>query len=124
MTLAFDPISYDVDSLEATLPVRLKNVSDEPLYPPFRVEVKELVHPYRAKAGYETSAPTILNSSNGEPGIGATFDYSNALGDLESLQPEAVTDAIPWRLRAVSPLKTDFHLGVEVTGFVETEATD
>jgi len=119
VTLVFDPIRYDIDTREALLPVRLKNVSDDALYPPFRVEIKELVHPYSVKAGTETSVPTILNSSNGDTGVGAIFDYSDALGDLESLEPDAVTDAILWRLEAASPVKTDFYIGAEITGFVE-----
>jgi hypothetical protein len=117
----FDPIRYDVTTREVVLPVRLKNVSSRTLYPPFEVEIKELVHPYSAKAREEISVPEILNSSNGLTGVGATFDYSDALGDLDALAPEAVTNAVVWRLRAASPVKTDFHIGVDITGSAEVE---
>jgi hypothetical protein len=117
IALAVDPVQYDQQKREVLLPVRLKNVSKETLYPPFTVEVKELVHPYSVKAGEKTSVPTILNSANGK-GVGATFDYSKACGGLETLEPEAVTDAVVWRLQAESPVKTDFYLGTEIQGSV------
>ena len=62
--------------------------------------------------------PEILNASNGKNGVGATFDYSKALHDLSRSGPDAVSDAIVWRLKAPSPVKTGFHIGTEVSGFV------
>jgi hypothetical protein len=118
VTLVFDPIQYDRATREALLQVRLKNVSKKTLYPPFNVEVKELAPPYSVKAHEDVDTPTILNASNGKTGVGATFDYSKALHDLDSLEPDAVTDAVLWRLKASSPVKTSFHVGVEITGFV------
>ena len=118
VTLAFDPIAFDVAKKEVRMPVRLKNTSKEPLYPPFVVEVKEVAHPYTVKSGEPINAPAFLNSSNGKDGVGATFDYSKALGSLDALEPGGVTDAIVWRLRAESAVKTDFYLGTEITGFV------
>ncbi|MGH3428920.1 MAG: sialidase family protein [Terriglobales bacterium] len=117
VTLVFDPINYDRQSRELVVPIRLKNISDETLYPPFRVEIKEFAYPFMIKAHEPIDAPTVLNSSNGKDGVGAVFDYSKALGDLQSLSPGAVTDALPWRLRTTSPVKTQIHLGVEITGF-------
>lgn len=117
ISLVFDPIKYDQQTKEAVIPIRLKNSSKETLYPPFHVLVKELAHPYTIKSHDPLYPPTILNSSNGEKGVGAIFDYSKSLGDFEGLDPGAVTDAIPWRLQAASPVKTNFHLGVEITGY-------
>lgn len=119
ISLVFDPIRYDKQTREVVLPVRLKNISKETLYPPFQVEIKEVVHPYTVKAHEETDIPVILNAANGKNGVGAIFDYSKALGDLDSLQPDAVTDAIPWKLEAASAVRTNFHLGTDITGFVE-----
>ena len=68
VTLVFDPIQYDRQTQEVLLPVRLKNVSKETLYPPFKVEIKELAHPYSVKAREEVDIPTILNASNGKTG--------------------------------------------------------
>jgi hypothetical protein len=116
VTLIFDPISYDQQTREAILPIRLKNISNETLYPPFQVEVKELAHPYMIKSHEPLDPPVILNATNGKQGVGATFDYSTAIGDFPALEPGAVTSAIPWRLQAASAVKTNFHLGIEVTG--------
>ena len=121
VTLVFDPIQYDRATQEVLLPVRLKNISKETLYPPFNVEIKELAHPYSVKSHEETDTPTILNASNDKTGVGATFDYSKALHDLESLEPEAVTDAVLWRFKAASAVKTSFHFGADITGFIAKE---
>ncbi|HEY3929100.1 MAG TPA: sialidase family protein [Candidatus Koribacter sp.] len=122
ITLAFDPISYDQQTGEAVVPIRLKNTSKETLYPPFKVEVKELAHPYMIKSHEPYDPPTFLNASNGKSGIGAVFDYATALGDLTALEPNAVTDAVPWHLKAASSVKTNFHLGVEITGYTKAQA--
>ncbi len=87
------------------------------------MEVKELAHPYTVKAHEEINPPVILNASNGNRGIGAVFDYSSALGDLKELEPDAVTNAISWKLEAASPVKTNFHLGVSITGFTQPNLT-
>ncbi len=118
ITLVFDPIQYDRQTRVAVIPIRLKNTSGEKLYPPFKVEVKEFAAPYTIKSHEKIYPPVILNSSNGKQGIGAIFDYSHALGDLDSLDPGAMTNAVPWKLEAASPVKTNFHLGVTITGFV------
>lgn len=118
ITLVFDPIQYDRETRLAVIPVRLKNISDEKLYPPFKVEIKEFAYPYAIKSHEKVYPPVILNSSNGKQGIGAIFEYAKALGDLKSLDPGAVTNAIPWKLEAASPVKTNFHLGVTISGFV------
>jgi hypothetical protein len=124
VTLEFDPVRYDSQKQELSVPVRLKNISKVALYPPFQVEVKETAHPYTVKSGSDVpDKPAILNAANGKEGQGAIFDYSKALQDLEALEPGAVTNPIVWRLQVKNPSKTDFHLGVEVTGFVEKERT-
>ncbi|MEO8430652.1 MAG: exo-alpha-sialidase [Acidobacteriota bacterium] len=119
VTLLFDPVRFDAQTREVLVPVRIKNISKETLYPPFHLEVKELVHPYRVKSKDETSVPEILNSSNGKTGLGAVFDYSKTLGDLDALPPDAVTNALVWRLKASSNVKTDFYIGSVVTGSIE-----
>jgi hypothetical protein len=124
VSLIFDPIRYDAATSEVLIPVRFKNVSSDVLYPPFRVEIKELVHPYSVKAKLERSVPTILNAANGKNAEGAVFDYANVLGDLDRLAPNAVSNAVVWRLKAASPVKTDFYIGAEITGFVDKKKED
>ena len=41
VTLLFDPVLFDAQSREVRVPVRIKNVSKETLYPPFRLEIEE-----------------------------------------------------------------------------------
>jgi hypothetical protein len=118
VTLVFDPVRWDAQTREMVLPVRLKNDSPETLYPPFMVEIKEVAHPYTVKSGEPINAPTFLNAANGKQGVGATFDYSKALGGLAALDPGGITDAIPWRMQASSAVKTDFYIGSEITAFV------
>ncbi len=119
VTLVFDPIQYDQARREVALPVRLKNVSKQTLYPPFRVEIKEVAHPYMVKSGEPVDAISFLNASNGKTGVGATFDYAKSLGGLDALEPDAVTDAVVWRVQVESAVKTDLHMGTEIRGFVD-----
>jgi hypothetical protein len=70
------------------LPIRLQNVTNQPIYGPITVAI-------------DTIAPNvvILNATNGKPGIGAAMDYSRALGDFLSLPPGAISEGIVWRLK-------------------------
>ena len=117
VALEFDPIRYDEETHEVTVPVRLRNTSTEMLYPPFRIEIKETAHPYTVKAGDDRAdKPVFLNASNGKPGEGAVFEAGT--GDAaQPLEPGAITDPILWRLKVLNPSKTDFHVGAEVSGF-------
>ena len=120
VTVTFDPVRYDAETGEVFLQARLKNKSKEKLYPPLRVEVKETIHPYEVKAKLERSGePEIVNAANGKKGVGAVFDYSDAVRGSDGLEPDGVSDAVLWRLKTSSPSATDFHLGLEVTGSVE-----
>jgi len=40
--------------------------------------------------------PAFLNASNRKNGDGAVFEYAKALGDVEALEPGAVTDPVVW----------------------------
>jgi hypothetical protein len=70
------------------LPIRLENISNQPIYSPIIVTV-------------DTISPevVILNATNRKAGIGATVDYGRALGDFLSLPPGAITEGIVWRLK-------------------------
>ena len=70
------------------LPIRLKNLSTRPIFGPVTVEVTKL-----------TPEGAIGNAENGKTGVGATFDYSRALGDFESLPPGAISEGVVWRFR-------------------------
>ncbi len=119
LELAYDPIRYDPASQVAIFPIRLKNVSEEPLYAPFSVKIKSLF-PEDAKKyaeGGSLNIPEILNASNGVKGAGAEFDYSSSLRDFEFLEPGGLTEALEWKVKFPSRLQTDLDLEVEIIGF-------
>ncbi len=113
--LVMDPTTYDPATRELQLPIRLKNLSDQPIYKPITVQVKV----FGSGMGdlLKDKSPLILNATNGQPRDGATFDYSSALRDLEALEPQGQTEAMVWRFKLTDPLRTpDMH--INVTGFV------
>jgi hypothetical protein len=123
IALEFDPIRYDAETSEITVPVRLRNTSTETLYPPFRIEIKETAHPYTVKSGSDRAdKPVFVNASNGKPGEGAVFESGTDEGAVP-LEPGAVTDPVVWRLKVKNVTATDFHVGAEVTGFVAKKAS-
>ena len=115
ISLVFDPTRFNVTTGELEMPVRLQNVSDRPIYGPIIASVKSFGS---GEGGEEKeNSPQILNSGNGKPGEGATFDFTSALGDSRTIAPGAVSGAIVWKLRIVKPLRTpDAH--VTFSGYV------
>lgn len=125
VVLAYDPVAFDPATNELSIPVRLRNDSKQPVYPPIRVEVKETVMPALVENNSEEFAthPSILNASNGKSGEGAVFDYSHALGTSGVLRPGEMTDALVWRVRVEDAAKTSIHFGAEITALVDKEGT-
>jgi hypothetical protein len=98
----FDPTQYDAATSTATLPIRLRNISQQPLYGPLILEVAGF------RSGTESAAqelePVILNAANGRQGTGATLDFTAAIGSENVLAPGAVTGSIELRVRVRDPL--------------------
>ena len=105
VSLIVDPPHYDLEGQIAVVPIRLKNTSTSPIYPPLLVEVRK------------TDGWTLLNGGPHRGPEGGSFDYSPALGDFAVLRPGEVTEAIRWRFR-YSGLQSAPTLTVEVTGSV------
>lgn len=109
-----DPSRYDLATHELEMPLRLKNLSTNPMYPPITVTVAnfgsgmgEMLRDY---------APSVLNASNGKSGAGAIMDYSKSLGDFAVLPPGGLSDAVVWRLKVGDPEKVpDMHLSVNAS---------
>jgi BNR repeat-like domain len=118
VTLVFDSIEVDAEKQEAILLIRLRNISTRALYGPLTVVVKSLTDPAYAFLNNSVSVKRILNSTNGKPGVGAVFDYTSALRDFNSLEPGALTEAMPWRLKFDNLKAATFPIEVEVIGFV------
>jgi hypothetical protein len=117
--LIFDPTRYDAERKELEIPVRLKNVSKEPIYPPMRLEITTVGFPeYESeddKKENAENAPKAVNTSNGKEGVGAVFELEGVLGTLEALQPGAQSGPAVLRFRLVDPRKTP-SLQIKVTG--------
>jgi hypothetical protein len=115
----FDPAQYSMETHELSVPIRLWNRSQTPLYPPFNVEVQDTLHPGTMRNNPDRAIhPEILNASNGQRTEGATFDYSSTLRDLKVLQPGAVSGPVIWRFKIPGPAMTDFlYIKAKVTGF-------
>jgi len=118
VALVFDSVQVKTEKQEAVLLIRLKNISSETLYGPITVEVKNLTDPTYAFLGNLVSVDRILNATNGKSGVGAMFDYTFALRDFDSLEPGALTEAMPWRLKFDKLKAATFPIEVEVTGSV------
>jgi hypothetical protein len=114
--LVYDPTLYDRSSEMLEMPVRLKNVSTAPIYPPIAVTIVK----FGSGQGDDDkeNAPQLLNAVNGKAGDGAVFDYSNALGNLDALEPGALTGAIVWEMKLINPMRSP-NIHINVTGTIE-----
>jgi len=111
VALISDPTKFVPDKREAHLPIRLKNNSKQPISSPIVVQVDGFGSGFGEVA--KEFAPTILNASNAQEGVGAVFDYSALLGNSDLLLPGAETGAFVWKLR-LSPgdVIPDLHFHV------------
>jgi hypothetical protein len=103
-----DPSDVDVKAQEVALPLRLKNVSSDTLFPPFRVDVK----------GLGIEGAELMNATGGGRGKGAWMDYSHVLRDLSALPPGGVTDAVVWRVHLARMNDTNLFIEAGITGGV------
>ena len=113
--LVFDPAKYDGASQEVEIPIRLKNISDGPIFGP----IVATVAGFGSGEGEDEreNSPEILNAGNLKKGPGATFDFTPVLGSTNLLPANGVSGALVWRLRLMKPLRTpDLHM--TLTGFV------
>ena len=121
VTLVLDAVQTDTARQEAVLWIRLKNTSEATLYRPFTVEVKRLTDPDYPLLSNLGIVKRILNAANRKKGVGATFDYNQAMRDLDSLEPGGLTEAVPWRLQFDVLKAATFPIEVEATGFVSQQ---
>jgi hypothetical protein len=89
--------------------VRLKNVSNQAIYPPIRIEVVGYGFPEYEndddKKRNAENAPTLLNTSNGKGKEGAVVEMGQAIAGADSLQPGALTNPVVLKLQLVDPTK-------------------
>ncbi len=112
----FDPGTFEGNISE--LPVRIKNKSDSPIYPPIRLEVTDFgIQAYKRD---ETFDPAILNASNGKGGAGAQFSFDEALGGDAVLQPGMLSGPVVMRLKLPDPKRAP-SLAFKITGAVDQQ---
>ena len=110
--LVFDPIAYDEASKILTVPTRLRNISSTPIYGPITLEITK----FGGGMGdeFKDKAPSILNAGNHKDGLGATFDYTAALGTDHVLDPGALSGQVVWKLKLQDVEKIpDLHIAVK-----------
>ena len=117
ITFVVDPVRVDLAKGELLVPVRLKNSSRDTLYGPFSVRLKSLAGPTRPFGKDDTAE--LLNASNGHPAVpGAEMDYAKALRDLTALAPNALTEAIVWRVKPATMRNTSLNIVADIVGSV------
>jgi len=93
----FDPTIYDAASGTVELPLRLKNTSNYPIYPPLTLEIVALGSGWEEEPAKRP--PQMLNADNGEAGVGARFTLDGALGGDAVLAPGMLSGPVPLRFR-------------------------
>jgi hypothetical protein len=112
------------------IPVRLRNISTQPIYGPMTIEIVQYCgNPCGSPTAKGTnntlaSRDPILNSINGKSGVGATFDYSHALGNAGLVQPGEITDAVAWRLKKTTVGNEYPSMTFKVKAFLRQSTTD
>jgi hypothetical protein len=105
----FDPTTWDPEKKQLSIPVRLRNVSTQPIYAPIRVEVLGFGFPEYEndddKKRNAENAPTFLSASNGKAKEGAVIEMGGAVAGSDALQPGAITNPVVFRLQLVDPSK-------------------
>ena len=117
----FDPTRYDAAKKQVEIPVRIRNTSSEPIYPPIRLEILGFGFPqYESeddKKRNAENAPTVLNSSNAKTKEGAVFDLGKTIAGSDALAPGALTNPFVIRLQLVDPTKMP-GVRLKATGMV------
>lgn len=110
INLVIDPPQYNLERQEATLQIRLRNISNKRIYGPFKVKVKK------------SNDWTFLSAGNNQSGANSVIDYSAATGDWQFLEPGALTEAVIWKFK-YSGLGSNPNIQTEITGYVSPKDT-
>lgn len=103
--IVLDPSRFDAEKRELVVPVRIRNTTADTLFPPIVATLTSVGDTTLVRIGVMgvEDTVTVVNATNGEPGPGAAFDFSRALGTLGYLAPEAVSGGVDFRLRVATP---------------------
>lgn len=95
--LQIEDINYDSTMNVLSIPVRIKNISDKPLYGPIKIEISKI-----DTSDNKHIIPVVLNSSNKKRGVGAAFTY--ALSKSSVLLPDEETETMIWKFKVKFPI--------------------
>jgi hypothetical protein len=118
----FDPSRFDAATNTVEIPMRIRNLTKRPIYPPITVEILGMDNPDPDIAKYPYPPTFVVGAMNGKPGAGATFDFSHALGNLEALEPGAQTGPVVLKFRFENPME-HAPIWFKVEGMVEGEVS-
>jgi hypothetical protein len=121
--IVLDPSRFDAGTRELVVPVRIRNTTADTLFPPILSTLTSVGDTALVRMGIMRmeDSVTILNATNGEPGAGATFDFSRALGTLGYLAPGAVSGAVEFRLRVATPTASGLRWRMVVSSGVRRQ---
>jgi hypothetical protein len=120
LEFVFDPTVDNAANGELELRIRLKNISTDTIFGPLRVEVRGFGGPLDSEEERKL-APTLLNATNNKTGVGAAFDFTEALGTAQMLPPGRQTSAVFWRMRLSDRRRTP-SMQLVVLGVLRTAA--
>lgn len=119
VSIVMDPIIYNEETRQFAMPIRLKNVSHSTIYGPIRVELLGGQDKESIKFGGYAVSFRVTNAPNGKTGVGAAFDYTHALGETQSLTPNALTEPVVWKIYMANPAEAEsLQLNFNVTGLI------
>jgi hypothetical protein len=101
--VVFDPTRFDGAAKVAEIPARLHNVSKQAIHPPITLEVLGFGFNDPELPEYPYPPMWVVDPITGESGETAVYDFSSALGNLQSLEPGALTGPVVLRFRFEDP---------------------
>ena len=118
--IVFDPTRFDGAAKVAEIPARLQNTSKAPIYPPITLSVTGFG--FKDPEIPEPPYPPmwVIDPATGASGETATYDFSGALGNLESLEPGALSGPVVLKFRFEDPTMPQ-PIRFKVEGMVEPQ---
>jgi hypothetical protein len=120
--LVAGPGQYDEAKGTSTFELQVRNVSDRTVYGPIKVRVTKLLpeglQRVKAKGAPDAAPVAVVDADAGGPGVGATWDFSKALGDRNRLDPKMISEVKKITIRSTPAAGLDATLEFQVLGQV------
>ncbi|HOC41695.1 MAG TPA: sialidase family protein [Thermoanaerobaculales bacterium] len=116
--VVFDPTRFDGAAKVVEIPARLQNISGKPIHPPITLTVTGFGFKDPELPEYPYPPMWVIDPVTGAAGETASFDFSGALGNLESLVPGALSGPVVVKFRFEDPTLPQ-PIRFKVEGMVE-----